>query len=86
MSLTEPVRWDKLRKNDWILCPAQGIPEKVTHNRPYTKGRRSVRTSMHDHARPASEKVERFKDSQSLTNWYTDRYSVNRTPDIGEQT
>lgn len=49
--------WNKLRSGDWIVCPVSGLPEKVTASRPYTPGRRWVRTSHHDHYRPPTEKV-----------------------------
>lgn len=56
---TEQVRWRELRTNDVIICPSSGLEESVTFNRPYVKGRRVVRTSRHDHYRPADEKVAR---------------------------
>lgn len=53
------VRWDGLSTGDLIVCPRDGIAERVTFVRPYTTGKVTVRTSRHDHFRPKAEKVER---------------------------
>lgn len=50
--------WGKLRKNDRILCPRDGLPEKVTMSEPRPGGRRFVRTDKHDHNRPRDEAIE----------------------------
>lgn len=59
--------WAELKQADWIICPGDGRPEQVTFNRvgasrPNARPRRAVRTSRHDHNRPADDMVQRTKD------------------------
>jgi hypothetical protein len=52
------VPWRKLKVNDWIVCPVSGLREQVTRSHRYRGGRWFVRTTRHDHYRPADELVE----------------------------
>lgn len=53
------VQWQSLRTGDAIVCPSDGIEEKITHNRPYVRGMRAVRTHRHDHFKKSTDCVER---------------------------
>ena len=51
------VRWDELGRGQTILCPRDGIAERVISTQMWRDGRITVRTSRHDHFRPREELV-----------------------------
>ena len=60
-------KWRELSAGDTIICPADGLPEKVTFSRRYTSGRGRwfVRTSRHDHIRDRNEEVQLAQEEES---------------------
>lgn len=57
MTDTQNVKWKNLKSGDVIVCPVSGLEEKVTSAHKYVRGEWFVRTSRHDHYRPANETV-----------------------------
>lgn len=55
---TTPVKVADLKVNDRIICPASGLIEQVTRVGKPVRGRIFVRTTRHDHNRPADSEVE----------------------------
>lgn len=57
-------RADQLKKGDrFASSDGRGV-EKVTDNRPYVKGKRSIRTTRCDHHWPNGKTVEVIDDTQ----------------------
>lgn len=57
--VSKTIKWRRLGKNDLIVCPGDGVVEKVLFNRSSTRGMRFVRTNRHDHIRKANDTVEK---------------------------
>jgi hypothetical protein len=58
MNTTTTTRtWVQLRINDWFICPASGLPERVHSRGLRTNGRVFIRTNHHDHTANRTDRV-----------------------------